>query len=119
MYVEGKVWGTTQPLIVTPLVEVHKVRAKAGGFCSKHSHTRKWNAFLVIEGRLKIKVWKQDYDLVDETTLLPGDITTVRPGEVHQFVVPEDHDCVFLEIYYLEGLGPDITRTTCGGASPS
>jgi len=115
MYVEGKVWGATTPIIVTALVEVHHVHAKPGGFCSRHSHTRKWNAFAVITGQLKIKVWKNDYDLIDETVLSPGDVTTVKPGEFHQFEVVGDEPCAFFEIYYLEGLGPDINRESCGG----
>jgi len=114
-YKEGKVWGETTPLIINHLIEIHKVRADPGGYCSKHSHTRKWNAFIVVEGHLKIKVWKKDYDLVDETLLGPGDITTVKPGEFHQFEVRGRSRCVFYEVYYLEGLGPDINRESCGG----
>ena len=32
-----------------------------------------------------VRVWKNDYDLVDETILGPGDFTQVKPNEYHQF----------------------------------
>jgi len=112
----GKVWGQTSPILQTPLVEVHKVKALPGGYSSKHKHEHKHNAFYVISGTLLIKVWNEDYPLVDVTTLNAGDFTTVPPGLLHDFEVPQGDLCEFLEIYYLEPLTADIVRETCGGA---
>jgi len=110
----GKVWGDTKPWLVTPLVEIHRVSAKEGGFSSRHCHEHKWNAFYVISGELDIEVWKDEYDLVDVTRLSTDEITTVKPGEYHRFVAAED--CEFLEIYYLEPIKEDIVRDGSGGA---
>jgi mannose-6-phosphate isomerase-like protein (cupin superfamily) len=112
----GKVWGKTSPILRTPLVEVHKVLANPGGYCSKHKHAHKWNAFYVISGTLLIKVWAKGYDLVDVTTLDAGDFTTVEPGLYHDFEVSKNgKQCEFLEIYYLEPLAEDIIRESIGG----
>ena len=63
-------------------------------------------------GRLLIRVWKRDYDLVDETTLAPGDYTRVAPGEYHQFEALEP--TVAFEIYWAELDHTDIQRDTQG-----
>jgi mannose-6-phosphate isomerase-like protein (cupin superfamily) len=104
----GKRWGETCPLIQTPLVEVHRITAKAGMSCSTHKHEFKFNAFYVISGTLRIEVEKNDYPLTDTTTLEAGDLTTVRPNEFHRFVAETDVEA--LEIYYLAPIGDDIVR---------
>ncbi len=110
----GKVWGTTEPLLQTPLIEVHRIHIKPGFVCSMHKHERKWNMFYVISGQLAIEVQKNDYDLLDVTELTGGQWTSVRPGEFHRFRSITDVEC--LEIYYLEGLTADIVRQNVGGA---
>jgi hypothetical protein len=62
---------------------------------------------------LEIHVAKNNYDLIDVTTLRAGDFTTVRPGEFHWFNCVED--CVALEVYYPEALSEDIVRRSVGG----
>jgi mannose-6-phosphate isomerase-like protein (cupin superfamily) len=114
-YVVGKVWGKTSPILQTPLVEVHKVKADPQCYCSKHKHEYKHNAFYVVSGELTIRVWAGDYDLVDSTLLKEGDFTTVGPGLYHDFEVTGAGPCEFLEIYYLEPLAKDIVRETVGG----
>jgi mannose-6-phosphate isomerase-like protein (cupin superfamily) len=113
-YKNGKIWGSTIPLLVTPLIEVHKIDVKPQMQCSLHKHANKWNAFYVIDGSIEIHVQKRDYELTDVTILSAGDFTTVKPGEYHKFVTRVNPATV-LEIYYLEPLSEDIIRQTVGG----
>ena len=108
--IQGKVWGKTQPIFLKNNVEIHRIEAKKGGYCSKHKHEYKYNAFLVEEGKLKITTWKNDYDLVDETIV---ENTTCKPQEYHKFEVLED--TVAFEIYWVELSEKDIVRENCGG----
>ncbi len=112
---QGKVWGETIALLSTPMCELHRITIKAGSRCSMHRHVHKSNAFYVLEGKLRIVVEKQDYDLVDATDLGPGEFTTVSPGEYHRFEALTD--VVALEIYYPQPLAPDIERRDCGNAA--
>jgi mannose-6-phosphate isomerase-like protein (cupin superfamily) len=111
----GKVWGSTSPLIVTPLFEAHRLSIRPGMRCSVHAHQRKWNAFVVLSGRLFIDVVKNDYPLTDTTELAQGDMTTVRPGEFHSFRTG-DEACEAIEFYYPEALSEDIVRRDHGGS---
>ena len=126
--IQGKVWGKTEALLVTPMIEVHKITINAGGYCSMHKHEFKWNMFYVLYGELDIHVRKNDYDLVDVTNLVEGEYTSVAPNEYHMFkhhVPPGEEDLVkewgrdaaaaALEIYYLESISKDIIRETVGG----
>lgn len=109
----GKVWGSTEPILVTPFIEVHKIATNPGYRCSEHKHEHKWNGFYCVSGLIDINVRKNDYDLIDTTTLSPGMFTTVKPNEYHWF--HSKSACVVLEIYYPEPLRDDIIRTTVGG----
>jgi mannose-6-phosphate isomerase-like protein (cupin superfamily) len=108
----GKIWGETEDLLKTPLIEVHHIGVKEGSVCSLHKHEFKWNLFFVIYGELAIEVHKKDYDLVDTTILETGEWTTVRPNEYHRFHAITDTEA--LEIYYLEPLSNDIVRANVG-----
>ena len=110
----GKVWGKTEPLLITPMIEVHRIEINPYAYCSMHKHQYKYNMFYVIEGELFIHVKKNDYDLVDITHLRSGDYTTVKPNEFHQFKT-EGSPVKALEIYYLESIGEDIIRESVGG----
>ena len=112
--ITGKVWGTTEDLWKTPFIEVHRLYIKPGMQCSNHCHAHKWNGFYVISGQLTIVVSKNDYDLTDETVLVAGDFTAVKPGEYHRFV-SHDETVEALEIYSPEALSEDIIRKDCGG----
>src|SRR3990167_4496933 len=115
--IAGKVWGTTEPVLQTPLIEIHRLEVLPEAHCSMHMHRTKWNAFLVLSGALTIEVEKK-YGLIDKTILRAGDCTTVRPGEYHRFVsglVP----VVAMEIYYPETLSEDIERRDVGGVRES
>jgi len=111
---QGKIWGETQELLNTPLIEVHHIFINEGFACSMHKHEHKWNMFYVIDGELAIEVEKNDYDLVDVTELGPGEWCSVPPGEYHRFRSITDVEA--LEIYYLEPLTKDIVRKNVGGA---
>lgn len=108
----GKIWGETEDLLKTPLIEVHHIKVKKDSVCSLHKHEFKWNLFYVIYGELAIEVHKKDYDLVDTTVLEAGEWTTVRPSEYHRFHAITDAEA--LEIYYLEPLTKDIVRENVG-----
>ena len=113
MHKAGKVWGKTELLLANHSVEFHRIETIKGGVCSKHLHSYKWNGFYVESGRMLIRVWKGDYDLVDETILETGDFTQVKPGEYHQFEALED--TVAFELYWTEVLNHnDIVRETVG-----
>lgn len=108
----GKVWGDTSLLEANGVLEFHRIEVKAGGTCSKHLHKHKWNGFFVESGCLEIRVWKNNYDLVDVTVLNPGDWTKVEPGEYHQFFAREN--TVAFELYWAEFDHDDIQRETVG-----
>ena len=112
--IQGKVWGSTQPLFCKNNVEMHRIEAKKGGYCSKHKHEHKYNAFYIESGKLKITAWKNDYDLVDETIITDNQITTCPPQEYHMFEALED--TVAYEIYWVELNEKDIQRENCGGS---
>lgn len=114
--IAGKVWGTTQLLLATPMLEVHRLVVLSGSYCSLHKHEGRWNAFLVTKGRLYIEVHQKDYPLVDTTVAEPGDVTTVPPGLLHLFRTDgEGAEC--FELYYPPSLGSeDIVRQAVGGS---
>jgi mannose-6-phosphate isomerase-like protein (cupin superfamily) len=108
----GKVWGITELLEANGVLEFHRIESKAGGVCSKHKHKYKWNGFFVESGKMIIRVWKNNYNLVDETILEAGQYTKVAPGEYHQFEALED--TVAFELYWAEFDHDDIERETVG-----
>lgn len=108
----GKVWGITELLESNSALEFHRIAVEAGGVCSRHCHRHRYNGFFVETGRLLLRVWKNDYDLVDETVLLAGDYARVAPGEYHQFEALEP--TVAFEIYWVEMPQNDIQRDTAG-----
>lgn len=110
----GKIWGKTELLLKTPMVEVHRLTINPNSRCSLHAHQFKWNAFYVSTGKLTIETHKNDYALTDNTELGPGDLMTVKPTEYHRFVTgPEG--MTGIEIYYPEPLSEDIIRKDVGG----
>ena len=108
----GKIWGSTELIHANGVLEFHRIEYKAGFKCSEHSHQYKWNGFYVESGKMMIKVWQNDYKLVDETILNAGDFTRVKPGVFHQFIGLEDG--VAFELYWAEFDHNDIERETVG-----
>jgi mannose-6-phosphate isomerase-like protein (cupin superfamily) len=87
--------------------EVHYIEAKKDGYCSRHHHKNKWNRFIVLEGSLKVIIYKQDSE--DETVLTSGMFSDVPPGIDHRFEALEDTKA--LEVYWIDGLdSKDIVR---------
>lgn len=111
--IQGKVWGETQLLFSKNNVEFHRIEVKAGGYSSKHCHKHKFNTFYIEKGKLRITVWKNDYDLVDETVITSSQFTEVPPGEYHMFEALAD--TVAYEVYWVELQPKDILRDNCGG----
>jgi len=114
----GKVWGSTEVLLKSPLLEIHRLTIHPNSECSNHAHQFKWNAFFVMSGRLSIVVEKTDYPLTDVTELGPGEFTTVRPGEYHKFRSGSE-PVQAIEIYYPETLSEDIVRKDHGSRDMS
>ena len=108
----GKIWGQTELIHANGVLEFHKIDYVKGGVCSKHCHAYKWNGFYVVSGKMKIKVWQKDYDLIDETILGPGDFTRVKPGLYHSFEGLEDGEA--FELYWAELSHNDIIRESVG-----
>ena len=113
----GKVWGQTELVEANGVLEFHRIDIAAGGTCSKHKHNNKWNGFFVESGSLLIRVWKNNYVLIDETTLEAGQYTKVAPGEYHQFEALAD--TVAFELYWAEFDNDDIHRESVGHLLPN
>ena len=111
----GKIWGTTELLEANGALEFHRLEMIKGGVCSKHLHEFKWNGFFCESGRLLVRVWQSDYDLVDETILEAGQYTKVKPGLYHQFECLQDG--VAFELYWAEFNHNDIKRESVGFVS--
>lgn len=110
--IAGKIWGSTELILANSSLEFHRIDYKAGGVCSKHKHEYKFNGFYVVSGKMKIRVWQKDYDLVDETILGPGDFTSVKPGLYHTFEGIESG--VAFELYWANFQHNDIHRESVG-----
>ena len=108
----GKIWGETELIHRNSVLEFNRIQYKAKVQCSKHKHKFKWNGFFVESGQMIVRVWHDDYDLVDETILNAGDFMEVKPGLYHQFegVI----DGVAFELYWAEFDHNDIDRETNG-----
>tara|TARA_E500000318_G_C3482913_1_gene181167 strand:+ start:263 stop:607 length:345 start_codon:yes stop_codon:yes gene_type:complete len=112
--ISGKVWGETELIEANHALEFHRIETTKGGVCSKHKHEFKWNGFYVEKGKFLIRVWQNDYDLVDETVLVEGQWTKVKPGVYHQFEALEDTTA--FEVYWAEFNHNDIVREDVGYA---
>jgi quercetin dioxygenase-like cupin family protein len=108
----GKIWGQTELIHANGVLEFHRIEFKKNVACSKHKHKFKWNGFYVESGKMMVRVWQKDYDLVDETILNPGEFTQVKPGVYHQFIGLEDG--VAFELYWAEFDHNDIKRESVG-----
>lgn len=113
--IKGKIWGSTSCLFMKNNVEIHRISAKKGGYCSQHRHKNKWNAFFVESGCLEIIIYREDAGqaIEDRTILKAGDSTYVEPGVFHTFRAKED--TVAFEVYWVELEEQDIDRRDVGG----
>ena len=108
----GKIWGSTELIHANGVLEFHRIDFKKGIKCSKHKHKYKWNGFYVVSGKMIVRVWKDDQELVDETLLNAGDWTRIKPGEYHQFEGVEDG--IAFELYWANFDHSDIDRESVG-----
>lgn len=109
---KGKLWGTTEVLIDTPMCEVHRITGVPGRQCSKHYHAYKYNMFYCISGEMQVEEFR-DNGIVDTTFLGAGDYITVAPNVHHRMGFLKTTEA--LEVYWPEPLGPDIVRFSVGG----
>jgi quercetin dioxygenase-like cupin family protein len=112
MQKSGKIWGYTQQLFNNNNVEIHRIFINKNTRCSKHKHEHKYNIFFVESGKILIKEWKHDYELIDETILNDGEMCSIQPGHFHEFHGLEDS--IVYEIYYVSLDTNDITRENTG-----
>ena len=110
--IAGKVWGQTELVHANGVLEFHRIEFKAKGTCSKHKHAFKWNGFFVESGEMIVRVWQNDYDLVDETVLKAGDFCQVKPGVYHQFEGVKDGVAFDQDAFLFNH--DDIQRETVG-----
>jgi mannose-6-phosphate isomerase-like protein (cupin superfamily) len=113
--IEGKIWGTTELLLKTPLIEIRRFKVRPSAHCSWHKHALKWNLFICLDGELIVERKRKDYPLIDRTVLDPGQVCAVPPGEFHRFKTGT-WKAEAVEIYYpAEVQEDDIEREDCGG----
>ena len=111
---QGKVWGTTQLAFAYNGTEAHAINVRKGGFCSRHSHTHKWNRFSVLSGKLIVRIYLNGGDEADSTIIGTGQSTDVPPGVRHEFEAAED--TLAMEFYWVVLDVGDIDRhETQGG----
>jgi len=112
---QGKIWGLTSCIFNRNNVEIHRIEAKKGGYCSTHNHKSKYNIFFVEKGLLKVTIfrWDAGQEIKDEILLSKGEMTSISPGIDHMFEAIED--TIAFEIYYVELDPSDIQRKNVGG----
>jgi mannose-6-phosphate isomerase-like protein (cupin superfamily) len=108
----GKVWGTTTQIEANGSLEFHRIEFKANYQCSEHYHSTKSNGFFVEQGKMLIKTWPENTDIVDMTLLSAGDYMEVPAGVWHQFVGVTDG--IAFELYWSEFDKDDIVRRSQG-----
>ncbi len=110
----GKIWGNTACIFEKNNVEIHRINAKKGGYCSVHRHDHKYNLFFVERGELEVCVYRENSNnkIEDITILKDGESTYVEPGVLHKFSA--NKDTIAYEIYWVE-IGEDIIRESVGG----
>jgi len=105
-----KVWGERRRLLLTDKCEIDLLYLKKNTFCSTHSHKRKINRFVIIEGAVKITTE------FGQRILYKTETWTVIPPSKHRFFALEDS--VMIELAFVEeGIInlEDIERLSQGG----
>ena len=113
----SKVWGQVERVETDGFSKfVDVLHIKPGGYSSEHWHENKSNLFHVLSGRLELRQWtprlSEGGEIVDVTTLGPGEATTIPCRVWHQFKAIEE--TVVIEICD-GGVETDIKRRTQGG----
>ncbi len=102
---QGKIWGTTRLCFARNDTEAHCITIVKGGYCSRHSHARKWNRFYVVSGKLVVRMFQNGDDNADCTVLESGGCTDVPPRVRHEFEALEP--TVAIEFYWIKELDTD------------
>jgi mannose-6-phosphate isomerase-like protein (cupin superfamily) len=109
-----KIWGWTTTIALNSTMHIALAYLKSGGYSSKHYHKTLDNRFVVISGRLRVYIWR---DNVEEfVDLQDGDVLDVEAGVLHRMMALED--TYINEIYWSneEHLNAeDIFRLDKGG----
>lgn len=116
---QSKVWGWTSQLHKSAYAETHIMTINSGFVCSKHIHKHKFNHLHVVNGKLKIHLFKKPEDGPYETYELgEGQSLVVNPGVIHQFECVET--AVVVEIYWVNEIEvADIERYELGHEIPT
>ena len=109
----NKVWGKTTPLFNKNNVEIHRIEIEPKTYCSKHIHQFKYNMFYIESGKLEIRQWQKDSEIIDRTILGTGEQTIVAPSIPHQFYALENTRAY--EVYWVALDPNDIIRESFGG----
>ena len=110
--IKGKIWGWTLEIFKNDNFEVHLIYVKKNYTCSEHVHHYKFNMFFIIFGELIIKTWKNDYPLIDKTTIKIYEKTCTNQNEWHSF--KSKKKTLALEIYFTKSIDEDIERRNAG-----
>lgn len=112
-----KPWGISKSIHSDPYIEVVRIEVAPGGYCSRHLHQAKSNAFQVIEGILFLTVEPNDGQIIRMTQKPSSAIYVIPPQVTHRFEAP-----VFTVAYEIYFASPghfvdanDIVRYDCGG----
>ena len=115
-----KTWGMNHEIHRDADLHVARIHVQRGGYCSRHYHKAKDNAFLVVQGRLMIIRYQPDGQV--RTTLTPEMGIRSIPAEVEHRFLALDDETIAYELYYRQSGVPlnldDIVRRDQGGILP-
>ncbi len=110
-----KVWGWTQSVAISDIpLHVAYASINEGGYSSKHYHQDLTNRFIVISGKLRIDIWRNDKE--ETVDLHAGDIVDIEAGVPHRMTAITYVQLI--EIYWSnkpELNAEDIVREDNGG----
>jgi len=105
-----KIWGIRNRLLVLDKCEIDLLYLDKNTTCSIHSHNKKINRFVLLEGKVSIRSELGVYDLIINE---PFD---VEPPIIHEFVAWEDSSMIELAFVNNGQIDPnDIKRIVQGG----
>jgi len=106
----NKIWGTRRRIQLDSHNEIDLLHIKKNYFCSTHTHDKKINKFIVVEGAVRIET---EYG---SQVLRKNDSWVVEPPLKHRFIALTDS--TMIEIAYTKDtvIDPDdINRESIGG----
>ena len=91
-----KVWGSEIWITNSELYCGKILNLKKGYFCSFHSHKIKEETFYILEGKVLMKINKQ------ERVMSEGDVVHILPGVYHRFTGWEDSRIIEISTQHFE-----------------